>query len=284
MSIYTLLIQFLLLSLNAGGASEFQENDEPKAAILVSAHSELLKDESVLDSVVADGRGHKMFSVVQHPLAQVPKAAAKNAETAIDLVNKVQDFYQKTKFLEAKFRQVITNKTFGRDTISDGKVYLAKPGKMRWDYYKLKKKKKKPVYTKSFISDGKTLWAVLVEDKQFYKKDLSKDMLPVAVSFLTGEGDLNRDFTASIDTKTNYGTKSDIVLKLVPKKSSASYKTLWLVVDSVDYRVKSSIVLNTKDDTNKISFFAPKTNKPIAATLFKFNEKANKSYKLMKAP
>ena len=283
MSTYTLLIQFLLLSLSSNGALD-SKGDQAKPAQTAPVEMEQHVETSVLDHAESLRAGGKGFSVVQHPLAQVQKAEAKKEATAAELVDKVQDFYQKTKFLEAKFRQVITNKTFGRDTISDGKVYLAKPGKMRWDYYKLKKKKKKPVYTKSFISDGKTLWAVLVEDKQFYKKDLSKDMLPVAVSFLTGEGDLNRDFTASIDTKTKHGTKSDVVLKLVPKKPSASYKTLWLVVDTKDHRVKSSIVLNTKGDTNKISFFTPKTNKPIAKTIFEFNEKANKSFKLMKAP
>lgn len=226
----------------------------------------------------------RSFSVVNAPLNMAPKSGDVSKETAESMVAKVQGFYLNTKFLEARFRQIITNKTFGRDTISDGKVYLAKPGKMRWDYYKTKKKKKKAVYTKSFISDGKTLWAVLVEDKQYYKKDLSSDMLPVAVSFLTGQGDLNRDFNATLEKNSKYSEKGGIVLKLTPKKPSASYKVLWLVVDAKNFRVKSSIVLNSKGDTNKISFFNSKTNKTIAPTIFQFNEKANKTYKLMKAP
>src|SRR5262245_40059206 len=78
---------------------------------------------------------------------------------ADDVIDKVQDFYKKVEHVTAKFRQQVTNVTFGDTKTSDGMVYIAKPGKMRWDYYS-KAKKGKVSIKKSFISNGTELWVV----------------------------------------------------------------------------------------------------------------------------
>src|SRR5688500_7888381 len=69
-----------------------------------------------------------------------PKAPAKPAPGAADIIGGVQAYYKNTQRLEATFRQRYTNTTFGKTSISDGKLYLDKPGKMRWDYKKPDKK------------------------------------------------------------------------------------------------------------------------------------------------
>ncbi len=200
------------------------------------------------------------------------------------VVAKVQAFYKDTETLRAKFRQTVTNTTFGRQSISDGYVWIKKPGKMRWDYYS----KKKPVkVTKSFISDGQTLWAVFHQDMQFFKQSTKDNLLPVAITFLAGKGDLSTDFVAAIDTRSGYGAKSDYVVKLTPRKPNAQYKTLWLVVDPSDYRVKQSVVLNSKGDTNQFAFYEGNTKATVKDSFFVFNEKANKKFRLInpdKAP
>ncbi len=200
------------------------------------------------------------------------------------VVAKVQAFYKDTETLRAKFRQTVTNATFGRKSISDGYVWIKKPGKMRWDYYS----KKKPVQvTKSFISDGQTLWAVFHQDMQFFKQSTKDNLLPVAITFLAGKGDLSTDFIAAIDTRSGYGAKGDYVVKLTPRKPNAQYKTLWLVVDPSNYRVKQSVVLNSKGDTNQFAFYEGDTKATVKDSFFVFNEKANKKFRLInpdKAP
>lgn len=200
------------------------------------------------------------------------------------VVDKVQAFYVDTAHLRAKFRQTVVNKTFGRKTISDGRVYIKKPGKMRWDYYKKNKRTRKTPNTKSFISDGKTLWAVFHGNKEYYEKNIENDLLPVAITFLSGKGDLRTDFKAALDRSGKYGKKSDYVLELTPKKPSAQYKMLWLVVDSKNYRVKQSIILNTKGDTNQFRFFEPNTSKSVKDYLFAFNAKRLTDYRKVEPP
>ncbi len=195
-----------------------------------------------------------------------------------DVVTKVQAFYKDTETLRAKFRQTVTNKTFGRKSFSDGFVWIKKPGKMRWDYYS---KKMKSQVTKSFISDGATIWAVFHQDLQFFKQSTKDNLLPVAITFLAGQGDLSADFTSEIDTKSGYGAKGDYVVKLTPRKPNAQYKTLWLVVDPGNFRVKTSIVLNSKGDTNQFAFFEGTTKALVKDSFFIFDEKANKKFRLV---
>lgn len=195
------------------------------------------------------------------------------------IVGKIQAFYKSTERLTAKFRQTTITKAFGRKQVSNGKLYVSKPGKMRWDYKKARKGQR-VVTTKSFISDGENLWAINHVDKQYAEKSLKDDLLPVAITFLTGHGDLRRDFSSALDASGRHGKSSDYVLKLTPRQPSAQYKSLWLVVDPANFRVKHSIVLNAAGDENRISFYEPDTKRAVRDTWFSFNAKKHKEYRL----
>jgi outer membrane lipoprotein carrier protein len=206
-----------------------------------------------------------------------PQVAAPGArQSADEVVSRVQSFYDKTAHLTAKFRQVYTNQTFGKTTVSDGRVWIKKPGKMRWDYASKNKQ-----VTRSLIFDGSRAWAVEHDNKQVFRRDLQPESLSVAVTFLYGQGDLRRDFTPVLDASGTYGSKLDYVLKLTPKKPSAQYKTLWLVVDPGNFRVKQSIVLEASGNTNHFRFFEPDTRTGVKDSWFVFNEKQFKSYRII---
>ncbi len=219
---------------------------------------------------------------VQHVVA-APVLAQAGASTiqAADAVDKVQKFYAEIKQVSALFRQSVTYDTFGSTKMSDGSLYIQKPGKMRWDY--VEKKKDKVVTKKSFISNGSYLYMVEHDNKQVVKKNLANDLMPVAVSFLYGKGDLKAEFTASIDTSGKYGTKEDVVLKLIPKKPSAQYKALFLVASTKDFHVSQSIIVDSSNNVNHFRFFAPDFAKPIKETWFEFDEKSVKNYRIVDA-
>jgi outer membrane lipoprotein carrier protein len=129
----------------------------------------------------------------------VPLAGAPGANLdANGVVDKVQGFYAKITHVTAQFRQSVTNDMMGTTKTSDGTVWIMKPGKMRWDY--LEKKQQKVQVKKSFISNGSNLYVVEHDNLQVVKKNLQKDMMPVAVSFLYGKGDLKSEFNAALDT------------------------------------------------------------------------------------
>ncbi len=219
--------------------------------------------------------------IITAPLAGTPAAVAAATPTASTVVDNVQKFYAGIKQVTAQFRQTVTNTTFGRTQKSDGTVWLMKPGKMRWDY--VEKKRGKTQVKKSFISNGKYLYVVEHDNKQVVKKNLENDLMPVAVTFLYGTGNLNAEFNAELDKSGTYGGKGDIVLKLTPKKPSVQYKNLYLVVAPDNFRVKQSVIIDSSNNTNQFEFFAPNFTKPVKDAWFEFDERSVKNYRIIDA-
>ncbi len=222
-----------------------------------------------------------ILALIAHLWLTPAATAATTAENASDVVDNVQKFYANIKQVSSAFRQTVKNSTFGTEKTSDGKVWLLKPGKMRWDYYE---KKKTSVETKrSFISNGTTLYVVEHDNKQVMKKDLKQDLLPVAVTFLYGKGDLKGEFNSAIDSSGTYGGKDDIVLKLTPKQPSAQYKNLYLVVNKTDYHVSQSVIVDSSNNVNHFRFFAPDFDAPIKDTWFEFDPRSVPNYRVVDA-
>lgn len=201
--------------------------------------------------------------------------------TAKDVIANVQQFYGDIKQVSAQFSQSVTNKTFGQTKTSRGSVWLTKPGKMRWDY--VEKRNGTAIVKKSFISNGSYLYVVEHENKQVVRKNLQNDLMPVAVSFLYGKGDLHSEFDAKLDNAGNYGDKGDIVLELTPKKPSAQYKHLYLVVAKDNYRVRQSIIIDTSENVNHFTFYEPNFDKALKPSIFEFDPRSVKTYRVVDA-
>ena len=152
----------------------------------------------------------------------------------------VQASYAKVTHLQGEFSQTVVNATFNRKDTSRGKLYLARPDKMRWDYVDAKSKLKR-----SMIFDGKTLWGVERQNKKVYKHVAVDATLPAAISFLNG---------GKLGTKFAVTAPASNTLVLVPKQADAGIKQLTFVIDPKTKRVVTSIVVNHNDDTNTFQF------------------------------
>ena len=213
--------------------------------------------------------------------AATAAAPATAPASAAEIVDRVQQFYAGIKQVTASFRQAVTNDTFSTTKTSDGTVWIMKPGKMRWDY--LEKKDAEVKVKKSFISNGKYLYVVEHDNKQVVKKSLEKDLMPVAVSFLYGKGNLKAEFTPELDTSGKYGEKDDLVLKLAPKQPSAQYKNLYLVVSRADYHVSQSIIIDSSNNVNHFRFYRPDFQTQVKDSYFEFDERSVKNYRVIDA-
>lgn len=207
--------------------------------------------------------------------------ALAETKSANDIVAQVQKFYATITQAQALFREYVTVSTFGTTKTSDGKLYIQKPGKMRWDY--IEKVKAETRYKKSFISDGTTLYLVEHDNKQVTKKSLSQNLMPVVVSFLYGKGNLGEEFNASLDTTGTYGAKGDEVVKLVPKQVSAQYKHLTLVVAPEDGHVKESVIVDASNNVTHFKFYSPDFKTAIDTKVFEFNPASARNYRIIDA-
>lgn len=214
--------------------------------------------------------------VTSIPLVGTPGPVAGAGQvTADQALDKIQAFYASISSVSAKFRQHVANPQFGTDKTSNGAVLIAKPGKMRWDYYETRKEKGKDVTanTKTFVSNGSYLYVVEYDNKQVSKKNLQNEAMPVAISFLYGKGDLKATFTAALNPTSSYAGKDRLVITLTPKEKSTQYKTLELVVSTTDYHVLQSILTDGNNNTNRFEFFEPNFKAAIPDTRFTFDPK-----------
>ncbi|HWE31243.1 MAG TPA: outer membrane lipoprotein chaperone LolA [Polyangia bacterium] len=205
-----------------------------------------------------------IISAALTALAAGAQAQEKKAESAATVVARVQKYYDATKDLRAKFEQQIDSASRAPSKAS-GEVWLKKPGKMRWDYVKPEKK--------LMVSDGATLWVYEPEDEQAYKQDLKGNALPAQVSFLLGEGKLDKEFDASV-TQVEGLAPDELALKMVPKVGTTAYRYLVFVVDGKTGQVRRTIIYGQDGSINRLSFVDVQQNKGVEDAKFKFSPPA----------
>jgi len=211
-------------------------------------------------------------------IALASTASAQPQPNAQTVLANVQKYYATPKQMTAQFRQDITNATFGQMQTSGGMLYVAKPSNLRWDYTQKTSAGVKP--DKSFVLGGSTMWMVDFKNKKIVQGTVQGTVLPAAISFLTGGGNLASEFNLAVDTSGKYGTAKMTVLALTPKQPSAQYKQLFFVVDPSDWHINESIVIDAQGNTNDFHFYSPDLQSPIAAQVFRVDPKSLPTYQL----
>ena len=197
--------------------------------------------------------------------------AKTETETQVEKVLKsVQSFYGRTVDLKAKFTQTYTYKVYGRTQVSSGRVFFKKPGMMRWDY-------RKPV-PKVFVADGQHLWIYEPQENQYFKRALSSSQLPIALTFMGGEGNLSDEFEAKLTGEV----AGAYTLELIPRKDASDYQSLVLEVDKTTFAVRSSTVIDPVGNTNRLVFDRMVVNSGLPDSGFKF--KAPEGVREIKVP
>lgn len=191
---------------------------------------------------------------------QVPDVKQALATNVDDVVSGIQAFYANAQDLKAEFEQTYTYTQMGRTQSKSGKVFFKKPSRMRWDY-------KRPV-PQVFVSDGSVLWVYQPTDAQVFKQDLNQSQLPVALTFMSGRGELKSEFDARLiddEDRTDSYT-----VQLTPKKSEVNYKSVVLTVRKSDFSVLMSVVVDPVGNENKLVFSRVTQNAGIPDRAFEF--------------
>src|SRR5512143_723501 len=171
-------------------------------------------------------------------LAAAPGPAAPPASDARAVARRVQDFYERTQDLEARFTQVDTYGGFGgRKQTSKGVLRVKKPGMMRWDY--------SSPDAKTISVKGSRLVQYEPAEKQAYVDEhFDASAMSAAVTFLLGKGDLAREFELSVD-----GGR----LVLTPRKPDARVDRVVLTV-AESGEVTGTRVVDGSGNSNEIAF------------------------------
>jgi outer membrane lipoprotein carrier protein len=201
---------------------------------------------------------HRSLGIVYCSLFTIFFLPVLFAETVDEIVYKVQETYDNTQDLEATFTQESLIKTMDKIEKSEGKVYIKKPGKMRWDYKKPK--------IQEIVIEGGTIWIYQPEQRQVMKAPFSNDPRNrTPVSFLYGVGRLKDDF----EIKLSKGS-SNYIMALTPKGAKGNIEKIFLEVDSKEFNIVSFSLFDIYGNKTTITFKDIKVNKGLKDSIFKF--------------
>lgn len=192
------------------------------------------------------------------------KAPAKD-EPATDAavkkaVEAMQKFYENTKDFQADFQQAYRYKTFATTSKASGRVLFKKEGPaMRWDYLQPNEK--------VFVINGEEVLTYDKEARLATSSRLAADRLSASITFLWGQGKLEREFRIS---KSPGKYRKDLVeLELVPKVPDARFQKIYFLLDPQNFSVHETVVIDPDGSENRMSFSKMKTNSGLSSDAFK---------------
>jgi outer membrane lipoprotein carrier protein len=194
-------------------------------------------------------------------------ALAAQAATADSVARDLQRKYDKVTDFSADFVHSYRGGVLKQQATERGTLLVKKPGKMRWEYTAPEKK--------LFVSDGHKIYSYIPQDKQVIVGTMPTDeRAPTPALFLTGKGDLTRDFSAAFDTVAEAPAGS-IALKLTPKRREPEYESLTLVVEPNTLALRMLITVDAQGGRSAFTFTNLKENVGVADNQFVFKMPRN---------
>lgn len=155
------------------------------------------------------------------------------------------------------------------DRSRPGRVPVAR---FRWDYNQPSEQE--------IVSDGKTMWVYLPENRQVIQSDIetvAQSRPDDPVTFLTGLGNLSRDFQATW-ASPNRDPDGNWILELKPRRPSPLIQRLLVVVDKDAvsgkgrdvFPILSTNVIDPSGNSTIIEFSNVKVNRGIPDSRFSF--------------
>ena len=195
-------------------------------------------------------------------LVALPAVLVAQAPPSPDAIARaLQARYQGIQDFSADFVQSYRGGVLKAGTNQRGTVKVKKPGKMRW------------VYTapdrNELVSDGRQIYWYVPEDKQVHVSDVAPEsQASTPLQFLSGKGDIARDFTPSFVQPSLPGT---LALKLVPKRAEPEYEYLVVALDPATLQMRALTTSDRQGGENTIEFKNMKENRRLSDKEFVFN-------------
>ncbi len=183
--------------------------------------------------------------------------------SAADVAQKVQTHYDGVRDFSADFTHAYEGGVLRRKTTERGTVLVRKPGRMRWNYTAPEEK--------LFVSDGVKMYAWVPADRQVTVSSMPKgDEASTPILFLVGRGNLVRDFDVAEAPPVAGAPANSYALLLTPKRKTAEYDALTLVVDRASLLLRMLIARDGQGGASTFTFTNLKENVNIPDSKFAF--------------
>lgn len=177
------------------------------------------------------------------------------------LVNQLQNTYDKATALTADFVQIATLKSINRHQTSAGRLSIAKPSSIRWEYTQ-------PA-AQTIIYDGTLLQIYTPQRHQVLQSPISeRDRGNVALLFLAGVGKLRDTF--EIEPLAMEETDKP-QLRLVPRSPQASFKELHITINTETFFVEKITIHDTINNITNIHMYSLSVHKTLPEQTFRLD-------------
>jgi outer membrane lipoprotein carrier protein len=181
------------------------------------------------------------------------------AEDPSHAVAGLQAWLDGTRTLEARFRQSLVSGALGTSAIESGRMYLERPGKIRWDYLVPEKK------VALLVGDRTELF--LEDDRQLTRGRLSADgaLFP---RLLAGRDRVEALFTASFAGRSK--DSNSYWLALSPRETGGSLTEVKLILNPKDWGIEGAEVLDEMGNRTSYVLTGVKRNGRLPDGIFAF--------------
>ncbi len=179
------------------------------------------------------------------------------------VVSRLQSRYETVSTISAGFTQEFFSAAMGNTQVSGGRVYLKKPGRMRWKYTS--------GTNDELVSNGAVVWLFQPDLNQVIEtarpaRSAASQTPGIAIDFLSGVGDIRKNFTVRLAQES----ESAYLLELTPITVQPNLKRLALEVDSETSLVLKTVVEDLFGNKTTVTFSDISVNVRIDDSFFEF--------------
>lgn len=204
------------------------------------------------------------FIILSFAFAAMP---ALGAEDVRDVVKKLQARYEQTRDLSADFKQTTKIEGFATPILSSGRMYIKKPGRLRWDYAD-------PNVEEIYVNQNDVKMYV-PEHKQVLIGKLTQMAASQApLQLLQGAAKLEEQYTLDLGRAGDRGEGGLPLLSLLPKPDgNEAVRTVVRIVLEVQpktYFIKRVSIHEVSGNVSTFEFANLKPNSGLKPDLFEF--------------
>jgi outer membrane lipoprotein carrier protein len=173
----------------------------------------------------------------------------------------VDDRYNHLQTLEADFTEIYQGS--GMERTESGRLWLKKPGKMRWEY--------RSPEEKLFVDDGRDGWLYLPVEKQVRKSSMKKlDDLRSPLAFLLGKTKLEKELSGlSFAPDMQTWQPDDMILRGIPRGMEDTVRQIVLEI-TPEHRIARLLLYGVDDSITEYRFSNQKENVSVPDGQFRF--------------
>jgi outer membrane lipoprotein carrier protein len=185
--------------------------------------------------------------------------AATGVQTAspdsTEALTRLQAWLDGTRDLQCRFEQTLLSGAFGAGVREVGRLYLKRPGKMRWEYTRPD--------PKVAVLNGGDAALYLPEDRQLIRGDEAWSSSPLLV-LLSGEGRVADlfEFEALVDSG------KPVRLRLIPRQEGQGFVEVLVTLDVSDYAITEAEVLDEAGNRMHYLFRSVRRNRGVSDDRF----------------